>query len=279
VSLHLEFDVLGTPASKGSSRAMPTAGGAVLVPGGSDVNKAQIQAWDGAIREAVNARLRALPPKAGPVFAAGAIGVAMIFRFVRPRSHFRTGSRHEELRADAPIFHAKKPDADKVARSTLDPMSGSVFHDDAQVSIPLVQKCFARPGRVGAWILVMPLETVDDARMLLSKFTERLANHGEPPPVRRAMVVNEAGDLVPAKPLVITTAPLSRVDGIITLNVVGADKLAGRAVEVDTTGKSDHEITRELVEAMQRQRRSPPPWSAAGRMIESPLAADEDFNE
>lgn len=54
----------------------------------------------------------------------------------RPKSHFHAGKkRGGELREDAPIYCAKKPDVDNYAKAIMDALtdSGVIWMDDAQV--------------------------------------------------------------------------------------------------------------------------------------------------
>lgn len=59
------------------------------------------------------------------------VGVTATFTFRRPKAHStRTG-----IRPDAPrcCYPAKRGDVDKLLRSTLDALTGTVYGDDAQV--------------------------------------------------------------------------------------------------------------------------------------------------
>lgn len=145
----VELDVLGTPAPKGSNRAMVRGGRAVFVPGGSKVNQAALKSWDALVREEANATLGA---RSSPVFVDVPLAVAITFRLSRPAGHWhpKTGG----LRSSAPAFPSKKPDADKLARSTLDSLSGLVFDDDARIVKLIVRKEYAAPGKEGAAISV-----------------------------------------------------------------------------------------------------------------------------
>lgn len=69
----------------------------------------------------------------------GPIGLWVVWVVLRPASHFRTGKHASELRPDAPMWCAKKPDVDNYLKALLDCMSGMFFLDDAQVVF--VQAC------------------------------------------------------------------------------------------------------------------------------------------
>lgn len=52
-----------------------------------------------------------------------ALGVELVFRFPRPKSHG----------PGAPLFRTQRPDVDKLARAVLDACTGIVYMDDCQV--------------------------------------------------------------------------------------------------------------------------------------------------
>ena len=85
-----------------------------------------IHAYKAALRIIASAQMIG-PPVSGPV------RVDCTFVFSRPRSHYRTGKRSEELRDDAPFWHTSKPDIDNCQKSVMDALSGIVFADDKQV--------------------------------------------------------------------------------------------------------------------------------------------------
>lgn len=141
------IDVLGTPAPKGSNRAMVRGSRAVFVPGGSKVNQIALKSWDASVREEA---LDKLGPCLSPVFVERPLAVAITFRVSRPSGHW---GKHG-LKTSAPAFPAKKPDVDKLARATLDSLNGIVFDDDARIVRLVVIKEYAEPGREGATIRV-----------------------------------------------------------------------------------------------------------------------------
>ena len=141
------IDVLGCPAPKGSNRAMMRGGRAVFVPGGSRVNQRKLQSWDANVRQALACELG---ERSAPVFVGLALEVAIVFRLTRPSGHW---GKHG-LRPSAPLVPATKPDVDKLARSTLDSLIGSVFDDDSRIVRLVVDKQYASPGNEGATIRV-----------------------------------------------------------------------------------------------------------------------------
>ncbi len=58
------------------------------------------------------------------------VAVHLRFHFARPKSHYRANG---QLRPKAPVYHAQRPDADKLARAALDAITGVLLYDDAQV--------------------------------------------------------------------------------------------------------------------------------------------------
>ncbi len=79
--------------------------------------------------------------------------VEIAFRMWRPKSHFRTGRFVDELKPTAPVWHHIKPDADNLAKSTLDALgewggASLIWVDDAQVVDLRVVKRYAAPGEL-----------------------------------------------------------------------------------------------------------------------------------
>ena len=146
----IRIDVLGTPAPKGSNRAMLIGGKARFVPGGSKVNADKLKSWDVAVREAAR---DVVGDREGPVFVGLPLSVVMVFRLRRPAGHFhkKTGL----LLPRAPIAPISKPDSSKTLRATEDSLTGIVYDDDARIVETLVRKEYAkRAGLEGATILV-----------------------------------------------------------------------------------------------------------------------------
>lgn len=154
----VRLEVLGTPAPKGSSRAFvnKNTGRAVVAPSGSAANKAKLKSWNVAVREAArDAHAKDnLAERVAVSFADVALDVAIVFRMRRPANHFRTGKHAGELKPTAPHFHTSKPDADKLLRSTLDGLTGTIWDDDSRIAKLAVEKVYADPGHEGASIVV-----------------------------------------------------------------------------------------------------------------------------
>jgi Holliday junction resolvase RusA-like endonuclease len=139
------FEVLGTPAPKGSARAFYKAGmkRAVIVKDNSERQRG----WEGAVREAA---LAAIGERVEPVYVQRPVSVTLEFRLTRPAGHWGT----KGLKPSAPAAPASKPDADKLARTTLDALTGLAFDDDARIVCLVVTKVYAAAGREGARITV-----------------------------------------------------------------------------------------------------------------------------
>lgn len=146
----VRFDVLGTPAPKGSGRAMLIGGKARFVAGGSAPNARNLRSWDTAVKQAACDAHARSPATSGPVFVATPLRVVIEFRMRRPSGHWCKRG----LRASAPAFPASKPDIDKLARATLDSLTGCIFDDDSRIVELTVTKVWAAPVREGATITV-----------------------------------------------------------------------------------------------------------------------------
>ncbi len=148
----LTFEVRAIPAPQGSKRHV---GNGILVE-----SSKKVKPWREAVRAECVAAMKANPPALwlNPGWR-GPVEVWIDFRLPRPKSHYRTGKMSAYLRDDAPVYVSKRPDIDKLIRSTLDALTASgVFGDDGQVARLTVDKYYAVPAApVGAVITVRPL--------------------------------------------------------------------------------------------------------------------------
>lgn len=119
--------VFGTPAPKGSNRAMVRGGRAVFVPGGSKQNQSALMTWDQNVRHSAS---QACSGADGPVFVQRPISVSLEFRLARPGGHY---AKDGTIKRTAPSFPAVKPDVDKLSRATLDSLTGIVWCDDSRI--------------------------------------------------------------------------------------------------------------------------------------------------
>lgn len=105
-----------------------------------------VNTWKDLIALAAREKLPAMP-------LTGPLRVSAVYYFRRPKAHYRTGKYSDQLRADAPIYHTKKPDRDNLDKSFLDIMTQIGFwRDDCQVVDGRIEKYYAselqRPGAV-----------------------------------------------------------------------------------------------------------------------------------
>lgn len=152
----IAFDVLGTPAPKGSGRAILRGGRAVHVPSGSNVNRDALISWDVAVR---NAAVIAVGNVSAPPFVGVALKLTVEFRMRRPAGHWGKGRNAGRLTPSAPRYPATKPDSSKLLRSTEDSMIGIVFDDDSRIVDTWITKVYAEPGSEGARIAVEAMDT------------------------------------------------------------------------------------------------------------------------
>jgi Holliday junction resolvase RusA-like endonuclease len=126
--------VRGLPAPQGSKRHV---GNGVMVE-----SSKHVKPW----REAVKyAALEAV----GDAWTLldGPLAVAMIFTFMRPKGHYRTGRNAHLLRNAAPVRPATIPDLSKIVRSTEDALTDAgVWADDSRVVELFTEKRYANEG-------------------------------------------------------------------------------------------------------------------------------------
>src|SRR5688572_29257665 len=130
----IQFVVYGTPASRGSKRALPIGGKAggrtILVDSDKrskdwmqEVKSASCKTWEDV-----------LPDGLRPALLTGSIVLTCRFYFSRKKCHYRTGKNAHILRDSAPTFHIQKPDLSKITRAVEDALTGVVWRDDSQIT-------------------------------------------------------------------------------------------------------------------------------------------------
>lgn len=155
--MNLTVNVTGTPAPQGSKKGFynPKLQRVQMTESSS-----KVAPW----RQDVVAAVLNEMHETGWVTPAGPVAVGVEFRLARPGYHYRTGRHAHELRPDAPHYVDKKPDIDKLLRSTHDALTTSgAIKDDAQIALldPPPVKRYAAPGEsTGALIIITPLNTV-----------------------------------------------------------------------------------------------------------------------
>lgn len=122
---HIELRVIGTPAPQGSKRAFLNkyTGRAALAE-----SSAKVKPW----RESVKWAARECGEK-----LLGAVSVEMVFTLPKPKSAPRT----------LITFPDRRPDIDKLTRSTLDAIvQAGMIEDDARVVSMSAAKCYPNEG-------------------------------------------------------------------------------------------------------------------------------------
>lgn len=135
----LSFTVYGLPAPQGSKRHV---GGGIMVE-----SSKKVAPWREDVKLAALRALEACPDwdRVAPL-----VRLQVTFYLPRPRSHFRTGKFSDDLRDTAPIFAGKKPDLDKLLRSTGDALTtAGAYSDDSRVVTIWASKVYTRSG----WLL------------------------------------------------------------------------------------------------------------------------------
>lgn len=147
----IRLEIVGTPAAKGSSRAMMVGGKPRVIASGSTANQRAQKSWGESVASAI-ARLKSdagIFRVDGAIQAAPldcAVVTATIYRLPPLRAHF---DEHGP-KVDAPLVARTGKDLEKLARATNDlvTVAGGVWTDDARVAISYTARLFALPG---AW--------------------------------------------------------------------------------------------------------------------------------
>jgi Holliday junction resolvase RusA-like endonuclease len=77
------------------------------------------------------------------------VEVRLMFFLARPKGHFGTGRNADKIRNSAPAVPGVKPDLDKLVRSVLDALTGTVIRDDSQVVGLIASKLYDDQGHPG----------------------------------------------------------------------------------------------------------------------------------
>ncbi len=146
----LSIHVTGTPAPQGSKRGFVVKGRVVMTE-----SSTKVKPWRQDVKAAaLNAVAELAPwePMTGPLV------IHISFSLPRPRYHYGTGKNANLLKPSAPAWVDKKPDIDKLTRSTLDALGeAGVWRDDSQVAVVMASKRYATTGPPGAAIAVNTL--------------------------------------------------------------------------------------------------------------------------
>ncbi len=141
----ITFQVFGVPKPGGSKRGIVhrQTGRVVLI----DMSKNK--EWRADVSAAALGAMGEREPLEGP------LSLRVMFLLRRPKGHYRTGKRSNEIKPGQPLHPATKPDATKLLRSTEDALTGILWRDDAQIVTQHVEKRYVGPDdAVGAIITV-----------------------------------------------------------------------------------------------------------------------------
>ena len=142
------LEVRAVPSPQGSKRHV---GKGIMVESAGQ----KLKDWRTAVRQDCVAAMKDTGTTGWPT---GPVAVSIVFLLPRPKAHYRTGKHSGELRDDAPTWVDKRPDVDKLIRSTLDALTAAgLYGDDGQVARLLVDEKYADPQPVGAVIGARPL--------------------------------------------------------------------------------------------------------------------------
>lgn len=144
-----EFTVHGTPAPKGSGRAIHNQ----HVPSSSTKNAVDLATWSSAVQNAARLELSRVGCLGIVLFVGVPIKMTAVFRMKRPRGHLiQKGPDIGRVSPKAPKYCIVKPDGSKILRSTEDDLTGLVYDDDSKIAEWHIRKLYADPGKEGAWI-------------------------------------------------------------------------------------------------------------------------------
>ena len=109
----LAFTVDGIPAPQGSKNQF-----------GGEANP-RTRPWRAAVAAEAARATGSQPLLDGP------LAITVTFTFPRPKAHYRKAG----LKPDAPIYHATRPDTDKLVRAIGNALTGVAIRDDSQLAV------------------------------------------------------------------------------------------------------------------------------------------------
>ena len=91
-----------------------------------------------------------------------ALLVEYIFKFSRPKNHYRTGANQHLLKESAPYYHSSAPDVDNLEKFVNDALNGVYWKDDRIISETHVVKKYSNFPAITIRIKVLPVtEQID----------------------------------------------------------------------------------------------------------------------
>lgn len=131
----IEFTVYGQPVPQGSKKAF----GRNVV----EIADVRLRSWRHDVAVTAKEAMNGASPLVEPV------EVRLMFFLPRPKGHFGSGRNAERIRDSAPAVPGVKPDLDKLTRSVLDALTGTVIRDDSQVVGLIASKLYDDQGHPG----------------------------------------------------------------------------------------------------------------------------------
>ena len=124
----------------------------MLLDGRRGPARVKYAAWKENVATYAQIAMRVVGATAG-VYAPldGALGIEVVFYLPRPKNETKAQRSR--------TWHTVRPDADKLLRAVLDPLSKIVITDDARIALVRVEKRYAAtPDAIGAQITVIQLQ-------------------------------------------------------------------------------------------------------------------------
>lgn len=144
----LTFTVPGPPCALQRHRSAIRGKGA----------RAFVQHYDPEANKSNKARIQQFAVLAqrdgGVKMLSGPLGLSIVARFPRPKSHYGTGKNANTLKPSAPWAHTQKPDLSNILKIVEDALNGVVWHDDSEIDSVTIHKCWTEDGgemRVLVW--------------------------------------------------------------------------------------------------------------------------------
>lgn len=140
VAQSYSFFVAGNPETQGSKsafgRAYKDKEGRTRVAVAMVEQSKGLHAWRASV-----GRMAVLMRPPGWV-TSGAYMLDLTFYMPRPKAHF---DKYGNLKKNAPLFHVKKKDGDKLTRAIGDALTGACYDDDSLVVCGLYLKVYCDP--------------------------------------------------------------------------------------------------------------------------------------
>ena len=165
ITASINFFVPGDPKGQPRPRAFSFNGKARMY------DPSTAEGWKGSIANALREACGTCD------FGRHPVEVVLDFRFSRPKKHFRTGKHADEMRLDAPKFHASKPDIDNLFKAVTDALTElRVWHDDSQIVKCRCSKTYGL--HPGCWVAIhrvieTPIEADEAETVLIKRRVEK----------------------------------------------------------------------------------------------------------